>query len=415
MCNSNLLTMKIRNLFLVFLLTAAVVSCKKDDDDDKFSQLTPTEHKSNMEDNALEVFAKMDAVKDLSAIDIVIELVKLLDSYEAPAYYSSPLKSVASLKDGSSSAIKLVYTEEEEFRSFKNTFDEESGIYTFNKETNSWVKTEESTTELTFKFKSDAGEDVVASLTNFKTTTVNNPDIYNNQEDMLSSAKMTLAADGEVLINFDFSASYDAKGLPTSIKETLIIEDYKLSAEFVYNSSVISVEQSWKYKDENIFSYFFENKGQFTYENLDGGEIDPTQGGFLQSNVARITIGNYKIEGTANWKAFNDKMKDVSEDDFASEKEKYEFMAKALNESVNLKLRYNNNNEIIAASEFYAFEEENGYFYDDNEDDYYYWTVNMRMKFADDSSMDESYFDNSFSELIQDVSDFFAYFEEKLQ
>ncbi len=368
-----------------------------------------------MEDNALEVFAKMDAVKDLSAIDIVIELVKLLDSYEAPAYYSSPLKSVASLKDGSSSAIKLVYTEEEEFRSFKNTFDEESGIYTFNKETNSWVKTEESTTELTFKFKSDAGEDVVASLTNFKTTTVNNPDIYNNQEDMLSSAKMTLAADGEVLINFDFSASYDAKGLPTSIKETLIIEDYKLSAEFVYNSSVISVEQSWKYKDENIFSYFFENKGQFTYENLDGGEIDPTQGGFLQSNVARITIGNYKIEGTANWKAFNDKMKDVSEDDFASEKEKYEFMAKALNESVNLKLRYNNNNEIIAASEFYAFEEENGYFYDDNEDDYYYWTVNMRMKFADDSSMDESYFDNSFSELIQDVSDFFAYFEEKLQ
>lgn len=407
--------MKIRNLFLVFLLTAAVVSCKKDDDDDKFSQLTPTEHKSNMEDNALEVFAKMDAVKDLSAIDIVIELVKLLDSYEAPAYYSSPLKSVASLKDGSSSAIKLVYTEEEEFRSFKNTFDEESGIYTFNKETNSWVKTEESTTELTFKFKSDAGEDVVASLTNFKTTTVNNPDIYNNQEDMLSSAKMTLAADGEVLINFDFSASYDAKGLPTSIKETLIIEDYKLSAEFVYNSSVISVEQSWKYKDENIFSYLFENKGQFTYENLDGGEIDPTQGGFLQSNVARITIGNYKIEGTANWKAFNDKMKDVSEDDFASEKEKYEFMAKALNESVNLKLRYNNNNEIIAASEFYAFEEENGYFYDDNEDDYYYWTVNMRMKFADDSSMDESYFDNSFSELIQDVSDFFAYFEEKLQ
>ena len=195
--------MKIRNLFLVFLLTAAVVSCKKDDDDDKFSQLTPTEHKSNMEDDAVEVFAKMDAVKDLSAIDIVIELVNRLDSYEGPAYYSSSLKSVASLKDGKSSVVKLVYTEEEEFSSFKNTFTEESGIYTFNTETNSWEKTEESTTELTFKFKSDAGEDVVASLTNFKTTTVNNPDIYNNQEDMLSSAKMTLAADGEVLINFD--------------------------------------------------------------------------------------------------------------------------------------------------------------------------------------------------------------------
>lgn len=403
--------MKIRNLFLVFLLTAAVVSCKKDDDDDKFSQLTPTEHKSNMEDDAVEVFAKMDAVKDLSAIDIVIELVNRLDSYEGPAYYSSSLKSVASLKDGKSSVVKLVYTEEEEFSSFKNTFTEESGIYTFNTETNSWEKTEESTTELTFKFKSDAGEDVVASLTNFKTTTVNNPDIYNNQEDMLSSAKMTLAADGKVLINFDFSASYDAKGLPTSIKETLIIEDYKLSAEFVYNSSVISVEQSWKYKDENIFSYFFENKGQFTYDNLDGGEIDPTQGGFLQSNVARITIGNYKFEGTANWKAFNDKMKGVSEDNIASEKEFYEFMAKALNESVNLKLRYNNNNEIIAASEFYAFQDDD--YYSDEEDGYR--NVNMRMKFADNSYLDKSYFDNSFSELIQDVNDFFAYFEEKLQ
>jgi uncharacterized protein YegP (UPF0339 family) len=104
-------------------------------------------------------------------------------------------------------------------------------------------------------------------------------------------------------------------------------------------------------------------------------------------------------------------MKGVSEDNIASEKEFYEFMAKALNESVNLKLRYNNNNEIIAASEFYAFEDDADYYYEEDG----YWNVNMRMKFADDSSMDESYFDNSFSELIQDVNDFFAYFEEKLQ
>jgi len=67
-------------------------------------------------------------------------------------------------------------------------------------------------------------------------------------------------------------------------------------------------------------------------------------------------------------------------------------------------VKYNDTNEIIAASEFYAFE------YTDNYDSY--WDFSMRMKFADGSYMDESFFtEENFAEFVQEAEEFITTME----
>jgi hypothetical protein len=74
-------------------------------------------------------------------------------------------------------------------------------------------------------------------------------------------------------------------------------------------------------------------------------------------------------------------------------------MAQILNNNIQLDILYVKENQYIAVSDFFAY----------SYDDYYNgedWDISMRMKFEDGSSMDDSFFNTGFEDLVDEATGF---------
>lgn len=398
--------MKIKAFLLLGAFALFVGACK-DDDKEKFSSSSPEEHRESMEDNALDVFGKLKRAADLESIDLLIELAQLLDNADLePGIYAADFnRSIIDKLEIARVLPGLKSTSDEKF-SFKEGFEAYVGIYTYNSETESWDK-EEASNELTFKFTSKEGKAVVTTLDNVSTFSGVHPGLEYELADFPTSARYSLKADDKELISMNFVSVFDSKGIPSKIEEVLKVEDFEYVYKFALTSSVYSIEQMYKYQDETLLSYQFENKGSFDTEELLTGEVDDViYDGMLSNSNLRVTVGKYRAEGKADWNGLNKRLASVSEDDITSEEEMAQLIADTYNKYIDIKIRDTKAKTIIATGEFYAYE-----------DDYYdgSWDINMRMVFPDGSYMDESFFQDGFTDLVTEVNEFFAELENKFR
>jgi len=400
--------MKIKNLLLGLLALALMTGCKDDDKNtEEFSDLTVEQHKANIELTGLDVLDSLNALLNMEAIRVAVDFMELADTtYESGTM--AVMEPVAALQDGLDAALTLKTTTVEE-ESLAQLFLQEAGIYTYNFETDSWDK-ELSTEEITYHFPTENSDtnNATISVTNFESFTTDNPDVVQNiSEDLLKSVEVTLTVDEQQKMKFTFNATYDDDDIPLWVEESYIIGHYKISTTIDRRStSKITFDQSFTSDDANIISSHFDSDGTFDYEtfndNINSEEEFPGSQTIVDASNVWVIVGNLKLQGVANWEGLRN-----AEEQFENVETEQAFceeMANVLNENVKMYVKYNDTNEIIAASEFYAFE------YTDNYDSY--WDFSMRMKFADGSYMDESFFtEENFAEFVQEAEEFITTME----
>lgn len=401
--------MKIKAFLLLGAFALFMGACKDDDEKDKFSSLSPEEHREAIEDNALDVFNKAKQAGDLESMDVLIELITLISNseFEGDAFAVDFNSYLINKFKYAQSLPGLKAASEDKF-SFKEGFESFAGIYTYNPETESWDK-EASTSQLTFKFTSRLGKAVVSTLDNVTTFSGLHPEMSKDLDDFLTSANFKLKVEDKELISLLFISAFDAKGIPNKIEEVLKVEDFEFVYKLALTNSVYRIEQDYKYKGETLFGYLFENKGTFDAEEMLFGDADEViYDGTISNSNLRVTVGKYRAEGKSDWNGLNKKLAKASEGDITSEEELYMFMADAYNKYIDIKIRDIKANEIIATGDFYAFEQED-YFGEE------YWDLDFRMVFPDGSLMDESFFQDGFANLITEVNEFFAKLEAKFR
>jgi hypothetical protein len=399
--------MKIKNLLLGLLAFTLITACEDDDKNtEEFSDLTVEQHKANIEQTGLDVLDQLNALLDMEAIHVAVDFMELADTtYESTVMaVMSPLAAL----QGSVDAVLELKTTTVEEGSLADLYPYDVGIYTYNPETNKWDK-EESSDEITYHFPTRDSEtnNATISVTNFDSFVVTNTDIIQDFEYLPRSVTVSLVVDDRELMKFTFNATYDDYDIPLWVEESYIIGHYKISTTIDRRStSEISFNQSFTSDDANIISSHFDSDGTFDYEtfneNFNSEEEFPGSQTIVDASNVWVAVGNLKLQGVANWEGLRNA--EGQFENIETQQALYEEMANVMNENVDMYVKYNDTNKIIAASEFYAFE---------RTDDYgSYWDFSMRMKFADGSYMDDSFFtEENFAEFVQEAEEFITTME----
>ncbi len=401
--------MKKTSLFLMVMVVIILGSCKKDENSgESFSKGTPGDHKIAMQNDATDVAAKLDGMQNLTAMAVMEEFMDLMeDSNEPYSAIENTLKSAVALKSGAKAVF--VSSFEDNAFSFNDWYKEQTGIYTYNEETDEWDK-KSSSSELKYMFSSEENGDIVILVSDFKAQGTSNPEFTPEFSDLLTSAKVSLTADGKSLMTIAFSASYDKEDIPTSLEQSITMEEYAMSFKASRSASSVALDYSYKFSNANILSAHFDSKGDFDLEKFEDTFETDMEDAMMEQDVLEssniwIALGNFKFHGFANWKDLAQQIPNIDEDSEESLTEaEAKAMAKALDNNVKIYLRYNDNNKVIAKSQFYA----------DSYDDYdeIYWKPYMRMLFADGSYMNESFLEDGFAEYLTMLSEIMDVEEE---
>jgi len=308
---------------------------------------------------------------------------------------------VGSLSEGSGTAVNLKATTVDD-QSFGQTFTEETGIYTYNFDSQDWdVETSDDQITYHFPTKGSTTNNATLSVTNFSYSTTSNSDYAVSE--LLESVDVSMAVEGAELCLFSFNASYDADGIPTSVSESLSLGKYVLSTSVSCSSSKVVFGQSFEFDGANIISSHFENRGDIDYSSYVGGsetgEFDPYSENIPDYTNVWVAVDNLKLEGVFDWNGFQNSGSKINEEDVATEQAMMETLAELINKNASLKLKYNDSNEIIALGEAFAAS-----FTDDYGTEY--WDVDFRVKFSDGSYMDDSLFgEEDFTDLMTSVNE----------
>lgn len=432
--------MKKTNLLLIALIVGTTFSsCKKDDETevnpvttpDKFSELSVEENKANLEDNGIQLVNEMNDLKNTSAIKTTISLSHFLDMNDPLAddgieggrtqASSSKYALVRAIsqfgqgKSGSNAVFGAMKTTvDEDPQTAQEAFDDLKGTYSWNTSTSDWDVTEGGE-NISFKFPSTedgTSNNAVYTIHSYTgITTASNPFGEEYTGDFPTGLAVNLTVNGDVVLEYGFTAGYNNSGEPTSFETYLTLTPFKYSVTLTNNTQEASVKYSLTNDGSILLDMGIGAKGNFTTEVIENSE---NGGDVLSSGYAYFQLLDVKLAGEVNAKALiedDDKIYEEYEGDEAVEK----FVA-SLNENVNLTLFYVEANVKIADSEFYASEavdqqctweldlDIDEYVYVCN--DVTYLAENIRLVFADDSKMDiETYTEGSFADLETDFEE----------
>ncbi|MGM0376275.1 MAG: hypothetical protein ACQEQ0_05840 [Bacteroidota bacterium] len=407
--------MKIRNIFLALMAATVIFGC--DDDDAKngneFSDLSPEQHKENLEQSGQNLVDKLEPMADMEAIRVAVGFQALVDTtFPAGDEVMYALQSVTQLEDGAEAVFNLKSVTQDP-QKLAQLFNEHSGVYTFDLQTGTWEE-ESSDGELTFHFPTRGSEenDATISFTNF--SFIDNPNTETSTEfpELLETLDGTLSVDGQELMSMDFNGAYDDEGLPTELSETIEMQDYVISGTMNRSSSEASYDQRFTYQGEDVLTSSFTVNGNLDYSTLSNhaeNDVPLEQQEVISDANIEVNVDDIKFEGLADWGAIQSGMEDAMSDGSGEEMDSnfMELLVEILNENMILYVRYADSNEIIARSEFYVIEEQQDEQYEDYTD-----LIDVRMVFGDGSAVDESFFGEGFDDLIKRVNELITQAEE---
>ncbi len=284
---------------------------------------TPEQNKANLQQSGLDAMKEMDDAKNMRVIDNLIQFSKLIDQNDPIDNNNTqglmPIIMVNSLiKFKETSNPEVVYSAMRHTKKLSEAdnvealFDEIKGIYTWNASEKKWNKT--TSNSLIFKFpafKDNIGNNATYTIdyTPYKGK-VADTELEGNMPAKLT-AKLDI--DNTNYLAFEFNASYDADGLPTSIASNLKVENFNFNVEMSASSSDLSSKFSFTHSGKNIVSMGCAFKGNFAKANLetlednvknveDANKVVTSMSGYLQ-------VYNVKLESSANVQAFSDEVK----------------------------------------------------------------------------------------------------------
>lgn len=418
---------KILFRFIYVVAVLLVFSCDKKDDegDPTLSKLSAEEHKSEINNIGIAFIDDMDDMSSESMIEVMINFFNLadednlddeLDMKSAPMAY---LRQYTGLKEKPLSSLRLKSLESDEYESVTEIYQDMTGIYTYNAATSSWSKSP-SSTEVVFNFpsmESKTENDTQLKIYDYNAEAADLQEIEGYTYERLTSLKIDLKVNSTVLFSYHMSASYHSDDLPKLMKHDVTMESYSWNNTFDLTNPNSEVKLSTSYKKGStvIMTAGINAKGDFTYDNLETDAIDREDDDqsdiledqdILKSGTIYFQIENLRAEGNVDAVQFIKDMNKADEMDYDTdeqEKAAEEAYAKAFNDNASLDIMYADKKEIIASGEMYVVEED--WEWEWNDGDLYHYYTDIRFLFSDGTAVDDSYFENGFSSLIDRMNE----------
>lgn len=397
-------------IFMAIVMVLSFSNCQKDDVDVAYSKNTIEENKQIIEEEGLALIDKMDGMKNLAGMNAVMDFENL--AYTEPVVYSARFKAVIDLIDPITKlgkdklAIVKLRVSSEEVDAFFTLFGNEAGIYTWNSSTSDFDWTS-SPDEMTFKYPSEGSttNNITLSVTNLTVSDAT----QQTEQPMVTSMDVILKNSGTTLFSLEMTGRYDEDGLPTNLTtEFEFKEGYTFSQKFTNNGTDAKWDVEYAFDGENIFKAHLESSGEFVYDNIvtEGDIEDPEYvEKFLDDADAFIQFGNVRLAAVVNYQNLSTLLDETFPQGIGSTEEDNVKACEIYNENVKMCVLFAKERKAIAKSTFYAYE----YLPIDLPGEY---TSEVKFIFSDGSSMDASFFETGFDELIAAYDDFILELQE---
>lgn len=426
---------KLQILFYLFLAFAVVVSCTDDDDDDDdvFSPKTVEENKAHLESDGLEMLDEMKAMENTEAVETGASMSYFMDEsdplagnpnfqdeeYKGTIPFIKPVVAVSQIPElGTKPVMLSLKSVTEEPESFQQLYDWLIGVYSWNASTEEWDYTATGDV-VKFEFPStDDGTTNDASLTISEyegyTGTIGY-DLEDYNGDLPEHIKVELAVDGTAVLTYEFTVVYNSNGEPTSFNTSLTFDGFEFSISLSNeNNTKADFSAQIKHDADIMIRVAFGMEGDWSSTNVnDNVESDPDEQDVLDKATAEFQLMNTKIVGEVKVKELTTAMNTIYADEDTNPDFDYDAATEAeivaINENVDLTVRYADNNEIIAEAEAYGYTNTyTDYIWDEATQNYIEVTVeetdiDLQFKFGDGTTVDaETYFDTGFDDLIEE-------------
>lgn len=304
--------MKTKLKFLVIVLTLFTVvfySCEEEKEKDP---TTVKQDKENIKTSLDAVVANLEQIKNGTLYDAVFEFLNIRNGEALNADWAENM----------AEQLEKVIDFDNVFSNDRFNYSRLSGKYTWNRSSQTWSKTSNSTP--------------LALFPSSKTTTTNNCELnitaYTDKQVQIdgeavylpTSANFYLKKDNSKIVSLDLSASYNSNGIPTAADVELYL-------------SPATVKVSSSRKTDSKYSFAVSLANDNNKENAFSVETEVTFSAGINSyddlydtgiNTVKLTLsqGKLGIEGTADVKTLADISDDITADD--------------LNRNINLKLSF---------------------------------------------------------------------------
>jgi len=407
-----------------------------------FSSYSPEENKRNLEDNGLELVNEMEGLKSAEGLTASSQLINLFD--QAPAAPANgrmlnTARTLQSYKKGQASVRDIfasLRTESDEPKSIQEFYNRHTGTYTWNAQKKDLDFTRESD-RIVFKYPAEEtstennAEFVISTYKGIETA---NPIDEEYQGDLPTELVMAINVDGAQVLGYTFSAAYNEEGEPTNVTTTLQVSDFVFAINAQNEQEQVGARYALNKGNRTLVAIGAGAKGMFTAENIELVENsdDMNPGDVVTDVNAYFQLMNIKLAGNFDVEKFTDGYAEIYADEqkangewneeFNSD-EAVEKEAALLNESFNLVAFYADSKEKIADTEVYTYTDSYSYMtyeFDPETQNLVekevveeYVSTDIRLVFADESKSDlETYFDEEFSELMDEVTAFVKDLEE---
>ena len=395
-----------------------LVSCGTDTNEDltdaPYSTLTVEQHKQKIQDEGLAAMEQMDGMTQLEAVGTMAEFMSYFsmmgqqnDQMDAVASLLSPVSKL----NENVLALTVGRRRVETVETLSSKFNEAAGIYTYDPSTETWTR-QASTTEITFNFP------IGGSLTNNGKITINHLEVLNSTNSSLNtelpvSLDVVLKKNNTALFTMSYDAAYTSEGLPSNVETVISFsEGYKFKELMKNDGKDASLDFSITKNDAVVLKAGVGANGNLSMGAISDQEImdgDDLTTAMLDASNAFVQIGNLKLVGKVNVDDFIAVKSEVYDHEYPTSEVDMTAYCTRLNSCTKMALVYANEGKAICKASFIPREESTYYEWDNLSQTYLMTTdyeVGMQFLFSDQSSMDDSFFDEGFEDLTQAMYQF---------
>lgn len=390
---------------IIFLIATAIItlfalnSCADKLDLDKtlkFSTLSVEQQKQSIEQSGIDFVNKMDGMKDTKAM---IAMQAFSSKSGSDVSFAPAFRQLES--NLSKNEVKSLEVFEKQMRAASVDDNDIWGEWTWNNSLNEFEKNSDLTNKAIFNFPAtETSTTNNAELTiSFVNSSVVAPDTDPMQY-MPSSISVVLKVDDKVAMTADFTATYKADATPTKAKQTLEIDKYKWTAEFINSLEEVSAKYEFKYGTETLIKMELGATGTMTadaFENSDGPQDVFTSGAVYFQVMNLACLG-----GVKDVNAFETEMNGIKNTNDRAYADK---QVSVINKHLKLYGYFVDKKLKFADVEFYVVESESWDYYSQT----YVTDYNYEPRFvlSDGSKVDiQTYFETGFEELIDKLKEY---------
>ncbi len=419
-----------KKLLLVLGLGSVILFTGCDKDKEKEGEvtepLTAEENKQLMQQigvdfvNEMAAMQQEDGVKALTSFGLHADLYE--DDEEGRIDQSSAIKIAKSILgftyqkaspvEFGYAATRISQDDEDDFTSLEELFDENTGTYSWNFETEEYDFEDNSSDEVIFKFPSEVNgttNDATLTLSNYSSVTIGNPLDEDYDGDLPTSLDVSLAVSGSSSMTYGFEIDYNNEGVPESIDTELTVGSFSLTVGLTNTSSKVGASVSFNNGSKVLIATATEVNGDFSdsaIEDADDSE-DPTE--VVTDGTFSFTLMDLKFDSEIDFaslwneigdlETYHDSYNEDPRPDLEGNATKIE---SALNEHGVLKATYVSTGKTAADVEFYTFIDD----YQDGDYSEEYIELGARMVFEDESKVDvEDFLETGFDGLESAIND----------